>query len=71
MWGYRYRPTPNVFQVGARVFDPMSGRFMQQDPLSFGEGDYTYVGNSPANAVDPTGLVRFHLSNSPSELPPD
>jgi RHS repeat-associated protein len=54
-WGYQYRSGPHIYQVGARVYDPILGRFMQQDPMSEGEGDYTYAANSPANAVDPTG----------------
>jgi hypothetical protein len=31
---------------------------MQQDPLSFGTGNYAYANNSPANFVDPTGLFN-------------
>jgi hypothetical protein len=31
---------------------------MQQDPLSFGTGNYAYANNSPANFVDPTGLIN-------------
>jgi RHS repeat-associated protein len=56
-WGYRYRPSAGVYQVGARVYDPVMGRFLQQDPISFGEGDYTYAGNDPVNAIDPSGLA--------------
>jgi RHS repeat-associated protein len=52
-WGYRYRSDAQVYQVGARVYDPAMGRFLQQDPLSLGEGDYTYAGNNPINFVDP------------------
>jgi len=63
--GYRFNTTSldgsggasSAYVVGARVYDPSVGRFLQQDPLSFGMGDYTYVGNSPANAVDPTGEI--------------
>ena len=46
-----------MYQVEYRVYDPKQGRFMQQDPLTFGMGDYTYAYNSPANFNDPSGLV--------------
>jgi len=47
----RYVPTPGVYEVGARVYDPTIGRFIEQDPLSFGAGDYTYSANSPAHRM--------------------
>ena len=43
----------------ARYYDAGIGRFMGQDPKSFGAGDsnlYRYVGASPANFTDPTGM---------------
>ncbi|TAF58198.1 MAG: DUF4114 domain-containing protein [Oscillatoriales cyanobacterium] len=43
----------------ARYYDGFSGRFIGEDPISFAAGDknlYRYVGNSPVNATDPTGL---------------
>jgi RHS repeat-associated protein len=43
----------------ARFYDAALGRFLSQDPIGFGGGDanlYRYVGNDPANSVDPTGL---------------
>jgi hypothetical protein len=42
----------------ARYYDPMVGRFISEDPLGF-QGSkqfYKYVGNSPVNAIDPSGL---------------
>jgi RHS repeat-associated protein len=45
---------------GARYYDPSTGRWTSQDPLSFGGGDsnlYRYVGNNATNRVDPSGLV--------------
>src|SRR5207248_1117942 len=48
-----------LYYFRARYYDPATGRFLSQDPLSFAIGDsnlYRYVGNSPANEVDPTGL---------------
>jgi hypothetical protein len=43
----------------ARYYDPVTARWMSQDPLGFDAGDsnlYRYVQNEPANATDPTGL---------------
>ncbi|REK22183.1 MAG: hypothetical protein DWQ42_17660 [Planctomycetota bacterium] len=43
----------------ARYYDPSLGRFVQRDPIGYAAGDsnlYRYVGNSPINAVDPSGL---------------
>src|SRR5262249_54882713 len=45
-----------------RYYDPKNGRFISQDPKGFEAGDenlYRYVGNSPLDAVDPTGLAEF------------
>jgi RHS repeat-associated protein len=46
----------------ARYYDPKVGRWTSQDPLGFAAGDanlYRYVGNSPTNATDPSGLRRW------------
>jgi RHS repeat-associated protein len=43
----------------ARYYDPANGRFIGEDPIEFSAGDanlYRYVGNSPLNGTDPTGL---------------
>ncbi len=41
------------------MYDPSVGRWTSEDPIDFAGGDpnlYRYVGNSPTNARDPTGL---------------
>ena len=43
-----------------RVYDSITGGWLSTDPLSFTAGDANtvcYVGNSPTNATDPTGLA--------------
>ena len=45
----------------ARYYDAAIGRWTSQDPLGFAAGDanlYRYVGNSPTNATDPSGLIK-------------
>jgi RHS repeat-associated protein len=45
-----------------RWLDPATGRWISQDPIGFGGGDanlYRYVGNSPTNATDPSGLKKY------------
>jgi RHS repeat-associated protein len=44
----------------ARYYDPSVGQFISQDPIGFSAGDanlYRYVGNSPTNFTDPSGLM--------------
>jgi uncharacterized protein RhaS with RHS repeats len=46
----------------ARYYDPKIGRFISEDPIGFAGGDvnfFAYVGDKPANQVDPAGLVAF------------
>ncbi len=65
-----------------RWYDPATARWLSEDPIGFAAGDpnlYRYVGNSPAGAVDPSGLEdtygpftqRYPRSGSGSSvLPP-
>src|SRR5690242_9380428 len=49
-WGY-YR---------GRWYITSAGRFANEDPIRWSAGDqnlYRYVGNSPTNATDPSGLI--------------
>ncbi|MFE3268906.1 RHS repeat-associated core domain-containing protein [Streptomyces sp. NPDC059215] len=54
-------PTSNLTYVGAREYDPVTGRFLSVDPL-LDTGDaqslngYTYADNNPTTGSDPTGL---------------
>jgi RHS repeat-associated protein len=55
--------TIKVYYDHARSYDPATGRFLQEDPLGLAAGDvnvYRYVGNSPANFIDPSGLKEYY-----------
>lgn len=42
-----------------RMYDPRIGRFTQMEPLTWNRpfSHYTYAGNNPVSASDPTGLI--------------
>jgi|GEM_PF-1200055 len=57
--GREYDSEVGMYYYRARMFDPRLGRFISEDPLGFEAGDanlYRYVGNSPANGRDPSGM---------------
>ena len=50
-----------LVQVGARVFDPVIGRFLGRDPLRAPRtaskmNPYAFAHNDPINKADPTGM---------------
>jgi RHS repeat-associated protein len=62
-WGYQAHNFPAsdpipFLHVGARYYDPSSGRFVQRDRIGLAGGVnyYRYSGNRPSSLVDPTGL---------------
>jgi RHS repeat-associated protein len=59
--------------VGARYYDPATGRFLQRDPIGIrgGYNVYAYVRNSPAIFVDPSGFMPggAHNPNIPGDGP--
>jgi RHS repeat-associated protein len=58
--GGLYDPDTGLVRLGARDYDPYSGRWTAKDPILFWGGStnlYGYVQNNPVNLVDPWGLM--------------
>jgi RHS repeat-associated protein len=55
--GRRLDPETGLYHNRARAYSPALGRFLQADPIGIqgGLNLYAYVGNDPANLVDPMG----------------
>ncbi len=52
-------PDTGLVRMGARDYNPETGRWTTKDPIAFAGGDtslYAYVGGDPINNTDPGGL---------------
>ena len=56
--GQMWLPEIGLYYYKARMYSPTLGRFMQPDPIGYGDGMnmYAYVGSDPVNLNDPLGL---------------
>ena len=56
--GQTWLPEIGMNYYKARIYSPTLGRFMQTDPIGYGNGVnwYNYVGSDPVNSVDSSGL---------------
>jgi len=64
--GREWDSETNLYYYRARYYDPISGRFLSEDPMGFGAGVnfYLYVLGNPVNYIDPYGLdVTITISN--------
>jgi RHS repeat-associated protein len=56
--GREWDKETGLYYYRARYFDPMEGRFVSKDPISFFGGDvnlWNYVGGNATNRIDPFG----------------
>ncbi|MBN1803993.1 MAG: hypothetical protein JW837_01960 [Sedimentisphaerales bacterium] len=60
--GRRFDYDTGLYYYRARYYNPYIGRFLQTDPVGYGDGInwYAYCGNNPLNFIDPSGTwVQF------------
>jgi len=68
--GQAWLAEAGLYYYKARIYSPTLGRFLQADPIGYGDGlnMYAYVGNDPVNGIDPTGTdcidIDTHMARS-------
>jgi RHS repeat-associated protein len=66
--GREFDSDTGLYYYRARWYNPRVGRFISEDPIGLNGGvnQFSYVGNNPQNAVDPSGLfnedVHYYLT---------
>ncbi len=57
--GYQSHDDFPLMHIGARWYDPETGRFLQRDPIGIigGVNVYSYVRSHPASLIDPAGAI--------------
>ncbi|WP_461612180.1 RHS repeat-associated core domain-containing protein [Clostridium sp. Marseille-QA1073] len=65
--GYEYDSETGKYYLKARMYDPVTARFMQEDTYRGKDEDplslnlYTYCHNNPIEYYDPTGHIAWHV----------
>jgi RHS repeat-associated protein len=70
--GYESHDDFPFLHLGARYYDPETGRFLQRDPIGLrgGLNAYQYAAGKPAVAIDPDGLASLHPTTTPFPFGP-
>jgi RHS repeat-associated protein len=63
-------PEAQLYHYRARAYDPLKGRFLQTDPIGYGDGPnvYAYVHGDPVNGTDPSGTSSPRQMLSDNDL---
>ena len=61
--GQYYDEETGLHDNGFRTYDPLSGNYLQPDPLGYPDGPdpYRYAGGDPINRIDPAGLYAIDV----------
>jgi len=54
--GQRWDADAELYDFGARFYEPRLASFLTVDPIQSGLSPYGYVSSNPVNRIDPTGL---------------
>ncbi len=65
----QYDLRTNMYDFNFRLYDPVIGRFIQQEPLGIdGPNPYHFTFNNPVNSFDPNGLQSSDAPGSEEEV---